>query len=102
MNNYVSFITDEDFERCVSKLYDSYVAAHQDIDEKKLYSNKLDVIKLTFDKIFGNLTDEELYSKLQDKNTLIMLFLNVLDRLIKVQYKRKSLNILSVMLKDLI
>lgn len=63
MNNYVSFITDEDFERCVSKLYDSYVAAHQDIDEKKLYSNKLDVIKLTFDNIFGNLTDEELLER---------------------------------------
>ena len=60
MNNYVSFISDEDFERCVSNLYDSYVGAHKEIDERKLYSNKLDVIKLTFDKHFKNLTDEEL------------------------------------------
>jgi hypothetical protein len=60
MNNYVSFISDENFERCVSNLYDSYVAAHQEIDERKFYSNKLDVIKLTFDKHFKNLTDEEL------------------------------------------
>lgn len=63
MNNYVSFITDEDFERCVSNLYDSYVAAHKDIDVKKIYSNQLDVFKLTFDKIFGNLTDEELLER---------------------------------------
>jgi hypothetical protein len=63
MNNYVSFITDEDFERCVSNLYDSYVAAHQDIDVRKIYSNQLDVFKLTFDKIFGNLTDEELLER---------------------------------------
>ena len=35
MNNYVSFITDEDFERCVSNLYDSYVNAHKDIDVKE-------------------------------------------------------------------
>ena len=46
-------------------------------------------------------TDEELYSKLQDENTLISLFMNVLERLFKVQYKRKSFNILSVMLNNL-
>lgn len=63
MNNYVSFITDEDFERCVSNLYDSYVNAHKDIDVKKIYSNQLDVFKLTCDKIFGNLTDEELLER---------------------------------------
>lgn len=60
MNNYVSFISDEDFERCVSNLYDSYVIAHKAIDEAKFYGNKLDVIKLTFDKHFKNMTDEEL------------------------------------------
>lgn len=57
------------------------------------------VIKKSLDMI--NLTDEELYSKLQDENTLISLFMNVLERLIKVQYKRKSFNILSVMLNNL-
>lgn len=60
MNNYVSFISDEDFERCVSNLYDSYIAAHKAINESKVYDNKLDVIKLTFDKHFKNQTDEEL------------------------------------------
>lgn len=60
MNNYVSFISDEDFENCVSNLYDSYIAAHKAIDEAKVYANKLDVIKLTFDKHFKNMTDEEL------------------------------------------
>lgn len=60
MNNYVSFISDENFERCVSNLYDSYVAAHQAIDESKIYNNVLDVIKLTFDKHFKNVTDEDL------------------------------------------
>lgn len=57
------------------------------------------VIKKSLDMI--NLTDEELYSKLQDETTLILLFMNILDRLIRVQYKRKSLNILSVMLNNL-
>lgn len=36
MNSYVSFISDYDFERCVENLYNSYVSAHKEIDEKKI------------------------------------------------------------------
>ena len=63
MNSYVSFISDEDFERCVANLYNSYVSAHKEIDEKKFYKNSLDVVKLKFDKHFLSLTDEELLER---------------------------------------
>ena len=67
MNSYVSFISDEDFERCVSKLYDSYDAADKKFDEKKFYSNTVDPFKLTFDKYFKNLDDEDLLKREVDR-----------------------------------
>lgn len=59
-NKYVNFISDEHLLKCVANLYASYVKAKEKITLKKFYSNKVDVIKLTFDAKFNNLDEESL------------------------------------------
>jgi len=48
-NKYVDFIDDEYLSKCISNLFDSYIAAKKEFTKKKFYSNKVDVFKLTFD-----------------------------------------------------
>ncbi len=47
-NRYVDFITDEHFIACVANLHKSYLKAKNNISKKSFYTNKVDVIKLTF------------------------------------------------------
>lgn len=60
---YVNFISDTHFLTCVENLYNSYVKANKDIDKRKLYDNKIDIVKLTFDKHFGTLQEDELIKR---------------------------------------
>ncbi len=62
-NKYVDFIDDKQFLANVEYLYNAYVDANKSISVEKLYSNKLDVFKLSFDKAFENLSDEELINR---------------------------------------
>ncbi|GLB47719.1 Eco47II family restriction endonuclease [Neptunitalea lumnitzerae] len=59
-NKYVEFISDEHLLNCISNLHKSYVKAKEKISKKKLYSNKVDTIKLTFDSKFNNLNQEKI------------------------------------------
>ena len=57
-NKYVNFISDKHFLECIENLYNSYIKAKEGISQKKFYSNKIDVFKLTFDSKFNNITEE--------------------------------------------
>lgn len=59
-NKYVDFITDEHLLNCIAKLHKSYLVAKNDFSKKKFYSNKIDIIKLTFDTKFNDLKEESL------------------------------------------
>ena len=57
---YVDFISDEHFLRCIANLHKTYLETKAGVDKKKLYKNKIDIIKLTFDSRFNDLTDERI------------------------------------------
>jgi len=59
-NKYVQFISDEHFLFCIGNLHNAYLKAKRGITEKKLYGNKLDIIKLTFDAKFNGLDEKQL------------------------------------------
>ena len=59
-NTYVDFISDEHLLYCIANLYKAYLSAKDDISKKKFYKNKVDVIKLTFDAKFNNISEESL------------------------------------------
>jgi len=59
-NTYVDFVSDAHFLSCVKQLHESYAKAKKKLSKKKFYANKIDVFKLTFDKEFNGLTEEEL------------------------------------------
>ncbi len=57
-NKYLDFISDEHLLECIDNLYKSYLKAKAGFTKKKLYSNKLDTFKLTFDAKFNDLSEE--------------------------------------------
>ncbi len=57
-NKYLSFISDAHLLSCISNLHDSYVKAQKKLTKSDFYTNKVDVIKLTFDAKFQGLTAE--------------------------------------------
>ena len=59
-NKYVDFISDEHFLLCVANLHTAYLKAKNNITKKNFYSNKVDIIKLTFDSKFNEIDEENL------------------------------------------
>jgi len=60
LNQYLSYISDEHLLFCIENLHNAYTKAKNDISKKKLYSNKVDTFKLTFDAKFNNLSETQL------------------------------------------
>ena len=60
MKNYLNFISDEHFLKCISNLHDAYVRAKNNVTKENFYSNKVDTIKLTFDAKFNDISEESL------------------------------------------
>jgi len=59
-NKYVNFISDEHLMMCIENLHKSYLKAKNSISKKKFYKNKIDVLKLTFDSKFNDISEEDL------------------------------------------
>jgi Eco47II restriction endonuclease len=59
-NKYVNFISDAHLLNCIEKLHKGYLKAKDNITKKSFYTNKVDIIKLTFDTRFNNIADESL------------------------------------------
>lgn len=59
-NKYLQYISDDHLIFCINELYSSYEKAREKLSIKKFYKNKIDVFKLTFDKEFNGLSQEEL------------------------------------------
>ncbi len=59
-NKYLNFISDEYFLKCIGNLYQSYLKAKNNITKKNFYSNKVDVVKLTFDAKFNDIDEQSL------------------------------------------
>ncbi|RLZ06530.1 Eco47II family restriction endonuclease [Faecalibacter macacae] len=59
-NNYVNFISDEHLIKCIDILYNSYLKAKENLTKETFYKNKIDVIKLTFDSKFNEISEEDL------------------------------------------
>lgn len=59
-NNYVDFIEDDHFLKCIGNLHAAYVSAKEKISKKKFYKNKVDTIKLTFDTTFNGVDQESI------------------------------------------
>ncbi|MEK6512992.1 Eco47II family restriction endonuclease [Myroides odoratimimus] len=59
-NKYVSFVSDEHLLGCIAVLHQAYVKAKSNLSKQSFYKNKVDSIKLTFDKFFNELDDKEL------------------------------------------
>lgn len=60
MNKYVDFISDKHFLKCIENVHISYLRAKVDISKKKFNKNKIDIIKLSFDSKFNNISEESL------------------------------------------
>ena len=59
-NEYLDFISDEHFLKCIANLHTAYIKAKNNISKKSFYSNKVDTIKLTFDSKFNAIDEEKL------------------------------------------
>jgi hypothetical protein len=59
-NKYVNFISDDHLLKCIDNLHQSYLKAKNNITKKNFYSNKVDIIKLTFDSKFNEIDEEKL------------------------------------------
>ena len=59
-NEYLDFISDEHFLKCIANLHTAYIKAKNNISKKNFYSNKVDTIKLTFDSKFNSIDEEKL------------------------------------------
>ena len=58
-NEYLDFISDEHFLKCIANLHTAYIKAKNNISKKSFYSNKVDTIKLTFDSKFNSIDEEK-------------------------------------------
>jgi hypothetical protein len=59
-NKYLDFISDEHLINCIANLHQAYLKAKNNITKSNFYSNKVDVIKLTFDAKFNAINEENL------------------------------------------
>lgn len=59
-NNYLNYITDEHLFDCIKHLHDSYLRAKNKVTKASLYKNKVDVIKMTFDSKFNEISEDSL------------------------------------------
>lgn len=59
-NKYVDFISYKHFLNCIANIYKAYLKAKSNISKKNFYSNKVDIIKRTFDSKFNNIDEETL------------------------------------------
>lgn len=59
-NKYVKFISDDHLLECIANLHKSYLKAKNNLTKNNFYSNKVDVIKLTFDAKFNDFDEESL------------------------------------------
>lgn len=59
-NKYVNFISDAHLLSCIGNLHKAYLKAKNNINKKKFYKNKIDIIKLTFDGKLNNIDEEAL------------------------------------------
>ena len=60
-NKYLNFISDEHFLNCIANLHSAYIKKKKNnISKKSFYSNKVDMIKLTFDSKFNDIDEEKL------------------------------------------
>ncbi len=59
-NKYVSFISDKHLLECIGNLHKSYLKTKSNLSKEKLYNNKVDTIKLTFDAKFNGIDEESL------------------------------------------
>ncbi|MCH2042760.1 MAG: Eco47II family restriction endonuclease [Saprospiraceae bacterium] len=59
-NKYVQFITDDHLLTCIDNLYSSYQKARNNINRGEFYKNKIDTVKMIFDKYFGGQADKDL------------------------------------------
>jgi len=59
-NKYVNFVSDEHLLSCIANLHKAYLKAKNNITKKNFYSNKVDIIKLTFDAKFNDINEESL------------------------------------------
>ncbi len=57
---YVNFISDEHFIECIGNLHKSYLRAKNNLSKRSFYANKIDIIKLTFDSKFNDISEEDL------------------------------------------
>ncbi|MFB9055927.1 Eco47II family restriction endonuclease [Mariniflexile ostreae] len=56
-NKYLSYITDEHLMLCIKNLHNSYLRAKANVSKRKFYTNKIDIVKLTFDASFNELDE---------------------------------------------
>ncbi|QQR97595.1 MAG: Eco47II family restriction endonuclease [Sphingobacteriales bacterium] len=59
-NKYVNFISDEHLLYSIENLHKAYLKAKNNISKKSFYSNKIDIIKLTFDAKFNSISENNL------------------------------------------
>lgn len=59
-NKYVNFISDDHLSECIDNLHKAYLKAKNNITKMNFYSNKVDIIKLTFDAKFNDIDEESL------------------------------------------
>jgi hypothetical protein len=59
-NKYVNFVSDDHLLKCVGNLHNAYLKAKNNITKKNFYSNKIDIVKLTFDAKFNEIAEENL------------------------------------------
>lgn len=59
-NKYLEFISDEHLIACIANLHKSYLIAKREFTKKKFYNNKVDIVKLTFDSKFNDLSEDDL------------------------------------------
>lgn len=59
-NKYVDFISDEHLLMCIQNLHNAYLKAKNNVSKGTFYKNKVDTIKLTFDSLFNDISEEDL------------------------------------------
>lgn len=57
---YLPFVKDDHLIGCIAKLHEAYLSARDNVSKNKLYRNKVDVFKLTFDAKFKDLSEKEI------------------------------------------
>ena len=56
---YLSFISDEDLQRCIAELYATYEQCQREFTTSDFYKNKVDPIKFQFDMAFNGINEAD-------------------------------------------